>query len=401
MNKFIISITFAILFPIICLAQTDSALTVSLLSQNSNEQGNISLDSLLNIKISSASKYLETSKEAPSSVSIITADDIERYGYRNFQEILNSVRGFYLSYDRNYDYLGVRGFGRPTDYNDRIHMTINGHTVNDYYYGQAPVGTDLVLPISSIERVEIIRGPGLVMYGNNAMFAVINIVTKAGTVNDQADVNIKAGSDGKKEVSCNYGNDVSEDLNYFISGMISDTKGRDIYYKEYDSPSTNNGIAKNLDWDRSRGILSNLTYKNLTVQAHYGYREKGVPTASYGMIFNDSRAKTVDEMGFVEAKYLEELSPDKSITLRTYFDHYAYKGIYPYASPVEDYNNNNWLGTELLYQWDITTSNRFVSGAEFKSIICDKYEASTGGVKTISNNNTFNTFSLFCTSQKT
>lgn len=395
MTNIIKSFTIALLFPFICLAQTDSALTVQLLSQNSNQQGNISLDSLLNIKISSASKHFETLSQAPSSVSIITADDIERYGYRNFTELFNAVRGFYVSYDRNYAYLGVRGFSRPTDYNDRIHMTINGHSVNDYYYGQAPVGTDLVLPISSIERVEIIRGPGSVVYGNNAMFAIINFVTKAGTSYDRTNVTVQAGSEGKKEVTCNYGDEISEDLSVFLSGMISDTKGRDIYYHEYDSPATNNGIAKNLDWDRSRGFISLITYKNLSFQAHYGYREKGVPTASYSTIFNDSRAKTIDQMSFGELKFLQEISPDKSLTFRAYFDHYAYKGHYPYSLPSEDYNNNNWLGTEVLYQWDITTSNRLISAAEFKSILCDKYESSTGGIRQIFNDKTFNTISVF------
>lgn len=395
MTNIIKSFTIALLIPFICLAQTDSALTVQLLSQNSNQQGNISLDSLLNIKISSASKHFETLSQAPSSVSIITADDIERYGYRNFTELFNAVRGFYISYDRNYAYLGVRGFSRPTDYNDRIHMTINGHSVNDYYYGQAPIGTDLALPISSIERVEIIRGPGSVVYGNNAMFAVINIVTKAGTSYDHTNVIVQTGSNGKKEAACNYGDEISEDLNVFFSGMLSDTKGRDIYYHEYDSPATNNGLTQNLDWDRSHGFISLITYKNFSFQAHYGYREKGVPTASYNTIFNDARAKTIDQMGFAELKYLKEISSDKNLTVRAYFDHYAYKGYYPYSVLSEDYNNNNWFGTELLYQWDITTSNRLISGTEFKGIICDKYESSTDGIRKVFNDNTFNTFSFF------
>jgi outer membrane receptor for ferrienterochelin and colicin len=75
----------------------------------------LSLDSLLNTRISSAAKYQQTMSEAASSVTIVTAEDIQRYGYRTLPDVLTSVRGFYLSYDRNYAYLGARGFSRPSD----------------------------------------------------------------------------------------------------------------------------------------------------------------------------------------------------------------------------------------------------------------------------------------------
>ena len=55
----------------------------------------VSLDSLLNVQISAAAKYEQKMSEAPASVTIITSEDIERYGYRTLEEVLMSVRGFY------------------------------------------------------------------------------------------------------------------------------------------------------------------------------------------------------------------------------------------------------------------------------------------------------------------
>ena len=68
----------------------------------------------------SASKYEQKVTEAPSSVSIITAEEIKKHGYRNFSEILQSIRGFYVTNDRNFSYLGIRGFGLPSDYSNRV-----------------------------------------------------------------------------------------------------------------------------------------------------------------------------------------------------------------------------------------------------------------------------------------
>lgn len=135
----------------------------------------LSLDSLLNVKISTASKVEQTISEAPAAVTIVTSEDIKRYGYRTLNEVLATIQGFYISYDRNYSYVGVRGLGRPTDYNDRILLMIDGHKMNDSFYGSASVGTDLPIDFRSVHRIDIVRGPGSALYGTEAMLAVINI----------------------------------------------------------------------------------------------------------------------------------------------------------------------------------------------------------------------------------
>src|SRR5439155_19421348 len=97
-----------------------------------------------------ASKYEQKPGEAPASVSIVTADEIQKYGYRTLVDILGSVRGLFTTYDRNYTYAGVRGFDRPGDYDTRILLLLDGHRVNDNVYDQASIGTESIVDVNAI-----------------------------------------------------------------------------------------------------------------------------------------------------------------------------------------------------------------------------------------------------------
>ena len=143
----------------------------------------LSIEELMQIEIPTvvgASKHEQKVTEAPASVTIVTAEDIKRYGYRTLADLLNGVRGFYTTYDRLYNYAGIRGVNRPGDSGGRLLITVDGHRVNDPIFDQAPIGTDFILDLDLVERVEIIRGPGSSLYGNNAFFGIVNVVTRRG-----------------------------------------------------------------------------------------------------------------------------------------------------------------------------------------------------------------------------
>jgi outer membrane receptor for ferrienterochelin and colicin len=70
-------------------------------------------EALRNVQVYSASMYLQSDREAPSAITVITAEQIRQFGCRTLADALRSVRGFEVTYDRNYSYVGVRGFSRP------------------------------------------------------------------------------------------------------------------------------------------------------------------------------------------------------------------------------------------------------------------------------------------------
>lgn len=124
-----------------CLALAQSATeTLPAPSVASGPPSELSLEQLLTLEAQSvfgASKFLQRLSEAPSAVSIVTAEDIQRYGWRTLADVLRSVRGFYATDDRSDGYVGVRGFLRPGDYNTRILLTLDGRRLNDSFYDGA------------------------------------------------------------------------------------------------------------------------------------------------------------------------------------------------------------------------------------------------------------------------
>lgn len=344
--------------------------------ENAQDIQDLSLDSLLNMQISTAAKYKQTISEAPASVTIITSEDIEQYGYLTLAEILMSVRGFYVSNDRNYSYIGVRGFGRPTDYNNRMLLLLNGHTLNDRLYGSASIGTSLGLDLDTIERIEIVRGPGSALYGSSAMFSVVNIITKKGVTLDGARFSAAAGSYGRIQGKVAFGKEFSNGMDMLISGHWGDIKGQDLYYKEYDDPSTNNGIAEDLDWDKFYGFVTTIDYEGFTLQGRVSSRKKGIPTGAWDMVFNNDDADTLDEYQLVELKYDNSISADKNITLRGYYSRYFYTGTYPSINEYYfgDKSDDSWLGSEIRFRWDLRSDNRLIIGLEYQNHLRANYK---------------------------
>lgn len=85
------------------------------------------LEQLMQVQVSSASKYAQPASEAPASMSVITAADIKAYGWRTLADILRSLPGLYTNYDRSYTELGARGFLRAGDYDTRFLLLIDGY----------------------------------------------------------------------------------------------------------------------------------------------------------------------------------------------------------------------------------------------------------------------------------
>ncbi len=331
-----------------------------------------------------ASGFKQKVTEAPASVTIVTSEEIQKYGYRTLADILRNVRGFYVTNDRNYSYLGVRGFGLPGEYNNSIALLIDGHRMNDNIFDGAILGTEFPLDVDLIDRVEVIRGPNSSLYVASAFLGVINIITKRGRDLPKVSAAGSAASYGTYKGRLSYGKTFTNGLELLASTSFSDSHGQDqLFFKEFDTPATNNGIAVNADGDESHQLFANVSWRGFALQGLYGSRDKGIPTASFGTVFNVTGTRTIDARGYLDLQYDRQLGRGWNLTNRTFYDQYNNDGNYVYdysgsGGPPRVLNKNfahgKWWGDELTVSKQLFARQRLSVGFEYQ----DNFEQNQG-----------------------
>jgi len=311
----------------------------------------MSLDELLNVPVvvEGASRYKQQARTVPASITVITAEQIRLGGYQNLSEILDTIPGIYNTYDRNYYYTGVRGFRRPGDYDSRILVLINGIRINDNLADSAATGWELPVDIDLVDRIEVIKGPGSSIYGSNALLAVVNIITKSGREDIGTEIQGQVGDGKAVRGRMTFGKDLGNDRHVLISASGLDSPGSELYFSEFDSPSTGYGLVDNdeigltsLFLHAGRGPFS------LTI-AHCDYR-KGIPSAPWETVFGDSRTRTQDSRTVLGVAYSKSVTEKTLVEARADYQAYDYDGWYPtdWAGPGEPaqivVNRDRWEG---------------------------------------------------------
>ena len=270
-----------------------------------------------------------------------------------------------MTYDRNYSYVGVRGFGPPGDYNSRILLLIDGHRTNDNTYDQALIGTEGILDVDLIDRVEVIRGPGSSLYGSNAFFAVVNIITKRGRDLKGTEVSGEAGSYKTAKGRVSYGDKFSNGVEAIVSGSLYNSEGQDLFFPEY--LGVNGGMANNADYDRYRSFFTKVSHHDMTLSSAYVSRTKGIPTGAFATDFGDPGNKTTDERAYLDLKYDHSLGSGTDVAARLYYDYYRYTGDYIYAGVVnKDLGYGDWWGGEVRLNKRFLDVHRVIFGAEYQ-----------------------------------
>jgi iron complex outermembrane receptor protein len=335
------------------------------------EASRLSLEELLAVEVYSTSQYVRQISAAPSSASVVTAEEIRAHGYRNLTDVLKSLPGLYVSYDRNYSYLGSRGFGKVGDWNSRVLFMVDGHRVNENVYDGAYIGNDFILDVSLIDRIEYVAGPAAAMlYGNNAFFGAVNVITRSGQQLNGGELSAGIGSADARVGRLNFGKRLDNGLDVLLSASRDDIGGLDLYFPEF------GGTAAGLDHERAERQFVKIGFGGFSLELAHAERNKGIPNASYAQVFNDARSQTTDEQSFIDLNYNHPLGGDAAVSGRLYYGRYDYVGDYIYdlaaAPPPEiallrDGASGRWWGFDLKFVGSNLNGHKLLFGADYQS----------------------------------
>ena len=339
----------------------------------------LSIEELMEVEIPvsrTVSRHEESVLSAPASVSMVSGQDFDAFGYRTLADALRAERGVSVSYDRIYDYVGIRGFGLGSDYNTPVQLMVDGHRLNEGIFGSAPVGSEGFLDVDLIDQVEIIRGPSYSMYGGKALFGLVNVITRTGASIDGWETSATAGSYDSYGGAVRYGQRFDNGADLLSSISYSGSEGQDLYFPEFDSPETNHGVAERSDQERSYRVFDKLTVGELTLSCGASWRERLFPTGAWGARFNDNANEVHDGWGYLDASYVHERGDDCSWGLRLYYDRYLYGGTYVYEQPEEtgrqgflhnvDEGLAESVGGEANYAIRLAGGHYLIAGAEWE-----------------------------------
>ncbi len=320
------------------------------------ELSDLSLEELTQAEVVyAAARRPQSLTEAPSAVTIVSAADIRRHGHRTLADVLRSVPGFYVTDDRNYSYVGVRGFGRPGDFNTRLLLQIDGVRLNDDVYDMAPVGADFPLDLDLVERVEVVRGPASSLYGTSAFFAVVNVVTRRGR-DVGGEVALERGAYGTWRERAAYGRRLAGGLEVLGAVSRGTSNGRTLYYPEFTSVGSTAGVTTVDDEDVSR-LFASASKGPFSFSVLHGTRGKGVPTGAYGTVFGDPGNRTSDARTQLALGYDGSVGGGFEGTARVQYGRYHYEGTYVYGASTNDVLHDETLGS--WWGAEVTASRRF------------------------------------------
>ena len=256
--------------------------------------------------------------KAPSIVTVITAEEIKNLGYRTFVEILRIVPGFEILKTGDFGVTSptVRGLTGS----EHMRIMINGHFVNNPFGGGAFILFD-DFPVENIQRIEIIRGPGSAVYGENAFSATINIITKDAKDIDGVRVSSGYGSFDTYEENVVFGRTCGK-VN--ISGMAHyrQTTGFDgIVEEDSLSPAPfSQAPGKVHDGRQEYDLNLRVTYKDIYVEGLY-INKNECPFIGPQFALNDE-SDLESNYVFVETGYKKTFNEKLTLKPRIYYDQF-------------------------------------------------------------------------------
>ncbi len=337
---------------------------------------NMALEDVLNMDVSTASKLHVKGTQSPGNLVVVTQDQIRRYGYRTVGEALERVPGFLNSKLGAFAFIGYRGLSpQSVTGNSRILVMIDGVRYNEWNFDQASLNERFPLDIESVDRIEVLKGAGSAIWGTNALFAVVNVISKNSSSDRAKQVLVERGANNRNKAYTSWAGETEDGFKYFASTSFTD-EDNDIsaYYPAFDAPETTNGIARDPYHQQTHRASLKMNYGDLYSNTVYSMSTYNLGT-SVDFLYGDGG--TVDymdlpvrsEVGYKTAVWEEQ---EGEFLARSYYTYDRYRVFNRFPNPDAPPNNfrernrfnTQAAGAEVRYSQRIVEGLKAVAGVE-------------------------------------
>ena len=329
-----------------------SSHTLAAHSQDVEDLFEMDIEQLLTVTVESPSKFKQIAAEAPAVISVITRMDIENYGANSLLEILDRATSIQMtgSFFFMQNVTSMRGSYASHSDNHMLLM-LNGRPMRESFTGGESFSIYTAFPIDIIKQIEIIRGPGSVLYGSSAYNGVINIITQsANNITDNFSVKLGSYEGAGVSLSGGYNGEdfaVTTGLNHFSE------QGWDF------AATDNNGQPGSFDaGEDNYALVMTGHYKKLNFNTSFTRSRQDFwgSTSSWAAAVPQNQRDITSRRVLVDLGYQFDI--DKSSYLNTNlsfssgdFSHYNY-----------DSHSDNWF-LESTYHLESSDSMRWLIGA--------------------------------------
>ncbi|MEZ4295933.1 MAG: TonB-dependent receptor [Polyangiaceae bacterium] len=316
-------------------------------------------------EVTAVSRTAESVDDAPSSVTIVDGREIDAFGYPTIAEALRGVRGVALSNDRAYVSAQIRGIGQPNDYGNRVLVMSDGQSMNDNLLNSSYIGSDGRVDLHDVSRIEVVRGPGSLLYGTGAFSGVVNLVTRP--TDNPTSVHAEIGVYDDKVIHGRAGFQYNGGSGRGIWGSVqlASSDGIDVGVPLIGGDPDNPYPVRRADNFVSVGTQGRVYVGPLTMQWSYHQREQVIPTGAYGTVVGGRGTKFDDRRFMTEIRYEPRVAETLQLFARAHANHYDFLGSYQYPDEgaVEELIGT-WFGGELRAVWTPRPWLRITAGGE-------------------------------------
>lgn len=321
-------------------------------------------------EVTAVSRLPELIEDAPSSVSLLSREELTAFAYPTIYEAMRTVRGTSLTYDSVYGSVGVRGLGQANDFGNRLLILQDGSNLNDNILWQSFVGYDGRVDLGDLDHIEVVRGPGSVLYGTGAVSGVVNLVTKP--IDDPTGSSVTVSTTENRAMrgraSTHYNWSDRGGFRASVSGAYS--PGRTELLEVLDEDGALNPVRVNkFDAFRAGGTNGRVWLGDASLQWFHNTRSITIPTGIYAANLDDPTHVWVDGRTMLEFKYEPKLSDTARLSTRVTANRYTYDGNIPFGEGADHYDSveryvGNSVGAEVRAILEPTDTLRVSVGAQ-------------------------------------